>query len=78
MNSKVLWSGIGAMAMATTPLQNRLDGILLLLVMNVSLLSGLVFGRGHDDRIGITAISFLVLGVTILALSIVRAHATAE
>ncbi len=55
--------------MVNGALQNRLDGILLLLVMAVSLLSGLVFGRGYDDRVGVAVLSFITLGLGLVALN---------
>lgn len=56
--------------MDDTALKKRLDGVLLLLVMAVSLLSGLVFGRNYyADRVGVAIISFVVLGMGLFILN---------
>lgn len=48
--------------MVDDALQYRLDGIILLLVMIVSLLSGLVFGRDYGGEAFFALVSFGVLG----------------
>lgn len=52
--------------MADTTLQSQLARIQFLLVLGVSLLSGLVFGRDHGGEAFFAIVSFLALGLVVL------------
>lgn len=62
--------------MDDTAIRSKLDGITLLLMMAVSLLSGLVFGRGYDDRVGVAILSFVVVLVVLLGVSYVQSSSS--
>jgi len=53
-------------------LRNRLDGILFLQAMGVSLLAGLVFGRDYGGEAFYAVVSFSVVVVLVLLLGLVR------
>ena len=58
--------------MVDDALRNRLDGVLLLQVMSVSLLAGLVFGRDYGGEAFYAVVSFPVLVTLVLLLGFVR------
>lgn len=64
--------------MVDTALQTRLDGIIFLLTLAVSLLCGLVFGKGFNDEIFYAVLSFVVLGPLVLVLGAIRSSYLAE
>jgi hypothetical protein len=52
--------------MRDAELKRRLDGLIVLMVMAVSLLSGLVFGRTPGAEMTYAIISFIALGLATL------------
>ena len=60
--------------MVDDPLRSRLDGLLLLQVMVVSLLAGLVFGRDYGGEAFLAVFSFPVVAVLVLPFSYVRSR----
>jgi hypothetical protein len=55
--------------MDDTAVQNKIDGIIFLLALAVSLLSGLVFGARDGNPVGVAVLSFAVVVVILLGVS---------
>ncbi|WP_123538719.1 hypothetical protein [Halosimplex salinum] len=55
--------------MDDTAIQNKLDGITLLLLLTVSLLSGLVFGSNSGEQTVFAAVSFVVVALLMMVVS---------
>lgn len=53
-------------------IRNKLDGITLLLLVAVSLLAAIAFGRTHDERFVLAVGSFVSLAVVLVLLSYVQ------
>lgn len=77
-NNKIHYWMRTCLGMVDTALQIRLDGIIFLLTLAVSLLSGLVFGKGFTDEIFYAVLSFVVLGIVVLVLGAIRSSYLAE
>lgn len=58
--------------MDDTAIQNKLDGITLLLVLAVSLLSGMAFGTDPGERVVVTALSLVAITLLLLGVSYVQ------
>ena len=63
--------------MDDTAIRNKLDGITLLLVLTVSLLSGLAFGADPGERVVVTGLSLVAVTLLLFGVSYVQPSETA-
>jgi hypothetical protein len=64
--------------MADSAVERQLGRVQFLLLLGVSCLSGLVFGRDYGDEALLAVVSFVVLGLVLLVSSKVRAAAASS